>query len=119
MRRTPPTGREVTRAWRVPWWRRCRCCDEDFKFEHAWAGWWRAFEDIPKGIMATGPDPPAHKGFVCLRCSPTPEKAMAFFGLIKPARPMKSSPSRPGGRPSSVLGSAVPPILVKPREDVA
>lgn len=87
MRRTPRAGNEVTRAWRVPWWRRCRCCGDDFKREHAWAGFWSSFYAIPR-IW--------YKGFVCLKCSPSgPGRAMEFFGVQTPAVPDIPCPPPP------------------------
>lgn len=48
MRRTPPADNEAKRSRRVPWWRRCRCCGDDFLLEHAWTGfpWPERHEDV-------------------------------------------------------------------------
>ena len=81
MRRQLPSGNEVTRAWRVPWWRPCRCCCDEFKFEHSWTGFFcLGFNPIRNHRW--------RKGFVCLVCSPTPEGSRHFFGLLRPSRPV-------------------------------
>lgn len=104
IRRRPSVGNEVTRAWRVPWWRRCQCCGDEFRFEHAWTGCWTV------GLAMPSTRTTWHRGFVCLRCAPLPEKAMRFFGVIRPSLPSGPPPPPP---PISAIGHPVPAILVR------
>lgn len=79
MKKAPPTGREASTAWPVPWWRTCVACGLLFKWESAWKGW----------RWATRPQVLAHlagrwRAFVCLKCAPVAEAAEKHFGAQEP-----------------------------------
>jgi hypothetical protein len=80
--RKKPSLNVATAAWRVPWWRKCKGCGLEFRWERAWAGWWRlGFPgDHPRSCFW-------HRAFVCRQCEPTAEGATKHFGLFVTQRP--------------------------------
>ena len=95
MRRSKPRDDEPSKAWRVPWWRTCKACGEEFRFEHAWAGRWHLGFEAPRV-------PFYHwdYGHVCRECAPTKEDARKHFGVIRPkGPPALTSPPPPPPAP--------------------
>lgn len=87
MIRAKKTDREVSRAWRFPWWRTCRACEREFRFEHGWVGWrWARRTRTSK-----------ERSFVCLGCAPDQDtaKASGHFGEWVPRRPKGTPPPPP------------------------
>ena len=84
-RRKSRKANEAKTAWRVPWWRRCKVCGDDFRFEHAWEGKWTV------GMIPVV----WHAAFACARCCPTAEEASVHFGVLPPNLPKLPAPPPP------------------------
>lgn len=105
VKKRPPTGREVSTAWRVPWWRKCVACGLMFRRERAWKGWRWIGRPLTWRHQVGG-----WRAYVCRNCAPEVKDAEKHFGeQSPPPRPRASMlPPPPPYRPRKVaLGESL------------